>query len=165
MERCKHLGDQECWWDLCNIRFLSPVAQLTRISTYCRGCTQRIFWRLLPLSSSAGLIPFTLCSCSFKTGDVFEFFDVPMSVSKLYFEITDGMFSCRFHVLHIYSVQFSFVYTRFLYSLSQMLRVFSDVYLRLLAPWATRLLSQWMLHWWRVNDSTARVFAVHLQRL
>jgi len=39
---------------------------------------------------------------------------------------------------------------------SGMLRVLSDVYLRLLAPWTTRLLSQWMLHWWRVNGNTAR---------
>jgi len=27
---------------------------------------------------------------------------------------------------------------------------------RLLAPWATRLLSQWMLQWWRVSGSAAR---------
>jgi len=27
---------------------------------------------------------------------------------------------------------------------------------RLLAPWNTRLLLQWPLHWWRVNGSTAR---------
>ena len=29
-------------------------------------------------------------------------------------------------------------------------------HLSLLAPWTTRVLSQWMLHWWRVNGSTAR---------
>ena len=31
-----------------------------------------------------------------------------------------------------------------------------SAHLRLLQLWATRLLSQWMLHWWRDNDSTAR---------
>ena len=38
-------------------------------------------------------------------------------------------------------------------------------HLRLLAPWAARLLSQWMLHWWRDNNSTAREALpnIHLQ--
>jgi len=35
--------------------------------------------------------------------------------------------------------------------------------LRLLAPWTTRLLPQWMLHWWRVNGSTVcEPFPLHL---
>jgi len=48
-----------------------------------------------------------------------------------------------------------FCYTRFLYSFR---RVKSDLrgHVRLLTLWATRLFSQWMLHWWRVNDSAAR---------
>jgi len=36
-------------------------------------------------------------------------------------------------------------------------RVVSDAHLHLIALlWTMRLLSQWMLHWWRVNSSTAR---------
>ena len=35
-------------------------------------------------------------------------------------------------------------------------QVFCGTHLRLLVPWATRLLSQWMLHWLRVSGSTAR---------
>jgi len=35
-------------------------------------------------------------------------------------------------------------------------RVVFGGHFRLLAPWVTRLRSQWMLHWWRVNASTAR---------
>jgi len=35
-------------------------------------------------------------------------------------------------------------------------RVVCGAHLRLLAPWATRLLSQWMLHWWWVSGSTKR---------
>jgi len=38
----------------------------------------------------------------------------------------------------------------------RMSRLVCGAHLRLLAPWATRLLSQWMLHWWQVNSSTAR---------
>jgi len=34
-------------------------------------------------------------------------------------------------------------------------RVFCRDHLLLLAPWATRLLSQWMLCWWRIIGSTA----------
>ena len=34
-------------------------------------------------------------------------------------------------------------------------QVFSWVHFRLLVPWVTRLLSQWMLRWW-INSSTAR---------
>jgi len=34
-------------------------------------------------------------------------------------------------------------------------RVVCGAHIRLIAPWATRLLSQWILHWWRVSGSTA----------
>ena len=51
------------------------------------------------------------------------------------------------------SIQFS--YTRFS-TLCGVSRRVCGAHLRLLAPWATRLLSQWMLHWWRINVSTAR---------
>ena len=47
-----------------------------------------------------------------------------------------------------YSVQFR--YTRICIP-SSMSRVVCGAQLRLLAPWVTRLLSQWMLHWWQVS--------------
>jgi len=34
-------------------------------------------------------------------------------------------------------------------------QVVCGTHLHLLAPWATQLLPQWMLHWWRVNGKTA----------
>jgi len=37
-----------------------------------------------------------------------------------------------------------------------MSRVVCGAHPHLLAPWTTRLLSQWMLQWWRVNVSTQR---------
>ena len=37
-----------------------------------------------------------------------------------------------------------------------MARVVCGAHLRLFAPWTTRLLSQWMLYWWRISDSTTR---------
>ena len=51
------------------------------------------------------------------------------------------------------AVLFSFVYTS---TPSRVSRVVSSAHLRLLAPCITLLLSQWMMHWWRVNGSTAR---------
>jgi len=33
---------------------------------------------------------------------------------------------------------------------------YATAHVRMLTPWATWLLSQWMLHWWRVNGSNAR---------
>ena len=50
---------------------------------------------------------------------------------------------------------FTFVETRFCISFG-VLRVACGVHLRLLAQRATRLPSQWILHWWRVSGSTAR---------
>jgi len=48
--------------------------------------------------------------------------------------------------VNIVYVQF---YTRFLYAV-QSFGVDRAAHFRLLIPWAMRLLSQWMLHWWRV---------------
>ena len=47
---------------------------------------------------------------------------------------------------------FSFIYTKFLYPFG-VSQVVCGSHFRLLAPWATLLLSQWMLHWWQVNGS------------
>jgi len=55
----------------------------------------------------------------------------------------------------IQTVQSSFVCNRSLYFF-RVPRVVCGPHFRLLVPWATRLLSQWMLRWWRVNGSTAR---------
>ena len=52
--------------------------------------------------------------------------------------------------------QSSIVYhTRFLIA-SEYHEWSAGAHLRMLTPWATRLLSQWMLHWWQVRGSTAR---------
>jgi len=64
------------------------------------------------------------------------------------------------HVKIIYQVfcftKFScFVLLAFVF-LSGVPRVVCGAHLSLVPPWATRLLSQWMLHWWRVNGNTAR---------
>jgi len=45
-----------------------------------------------------------------------------------------------------------------------------DAHLRLLMSWVTRLLSRWMLHWWRVNgmqhhSTVSRGFSGNLTRL
>jgi len=54
-------------------------------------------------------------------------------------------------------IQFSYVLIVFvLRSQCREYGMVCGTHLRLLAPWATRLLSQRMVHWWRVNDSTAR---------
>jgi len=54
------------------------------------------------------------------------------------------------HGLRIGSGQFR-LNSFFLYSLSECHEWSVGAHLRSLGPWATRLLSQWMLRWWRVN--------------
>jgi len=39
-------------------------------------------------------------------------------------------------------------------------RVVCGTHIHLLAPWATRLLSQCMPHWWQVNGNTARDYSL-----
>ena len=53
------------------------------------------------------------------------------------------------------SVQFSFV-IRYFYTPFERVKSGLRGHVRLLAPRARRLFSQWMLHWCRVNDSAAR---------
>jgi len=45
---------------------------------------------------------------------------------------------------------------RYFYSPFEVSGLVCGAHLRLLTPRARRLFSQWMLHWWRVNDSAAR---------
>jgi len=68
----------------------------------------------------------------------------------LFFAVSFWVYSNNFHRLST-----SLVYTWFLY-FSGVSRVVCGAHLHLLAPWATRLLSECMLHWWRVNGSIAR---------
>ena len=52
-----------------------------------------------------------------------------------------------------HSVQFHYIRFSPLWAVTSGLR---PPHLSSLAPWTTRLLSQWMLRWWRVNDSHGR---------
>jgi len=77
---------------------------------------------------------------------------LPITIRQLFWWGKSGIFSCILAAIFLSSVSFILGFVL----LSECHGWSAGAHLRLLAPLVTRLLSHWMLHWWRVNGSTAR---------